>query len=214
MSSISLKNEPKYLSGFTLIEVMLAMVITAFIALLAYSGLNVAMTAATQHEKQARQLGDIQLPLTIIERDVRHAVARPIVDGYNEILPAFKGDTVSDHVLMLTRRAWDNPRGLPRGDIQRVRYSLENDELWRESWSVLDRTSDEEGMHRTRLLTGVVNLELNFLDGGSVDGSQSPLGGTWIGSWEKKTELPLALELKLALKNFGEVTRVFSITTP
>jgi general secretion pathway protein J len=204
----------KHTSGFTLVEVMLAMVITAFIAMLAYSGLNVAMTAATQHEQQARQLGDIQLPLTIIERDIRHAVLRPIVDEYDELLPAFNGDVVNDHFLMLTRRGWDNPRGLPRGDLQRVRYSLENEELWRESWSVLDRMSDDEGMHRTRLLTGITNLELKFLDGGSVEASQSSLGGTWVDNWEKKNELPLAVDLKLTLENFGDIRRVFSITTP
>lgn len=214
MCFISPDHRPKLASGFTLIEVMLAMVITAFIALLAYSGLNVAMTAATQHEQQARQLADLQLPLTIIERDIRHAVSRPIIDEFNEVLPAFKGDTVSDYFLLLTRRAWDNPRGLPRGDIQRVRYSLENEELWRESWSVLDRVSDDEGMHRTRLLTGVVNLELNFLEGGNAEASQSPLGGTWVDSWEKKTELPLALELKFALENLGDIRRVFSISAP
>ncbi len=205
------KESYRRFSGFTLIEVMLAMVITAFIAMLAYSGLNAAITAATQHEKQAQQLADIQLPLTIIERDIRHAVLRPIVDEYDETQPAFFGGAISDYVLILTRRAWDNPRFLPRGDLQRVRYSLENDELWRESWSVLDRMSDEEGMHRTRLLTGVLNLDLSFLDGNSVNGNQSTLGGEWVDNWEKKNELPLALEIGLTVQNFGELKRVFSI---
>ena len=67
-------------AGFTLIEVILAVAITTFVALLAYTGLSTSMTAAEQHGKQAQLIADIQLPLTIIERDIRHAINRTIVD--------------------------------------------------------------------------------------------------------------------------------------
>ena len=45
----------KPLAGFTLIEVLLAMGITTFVALLAYSGLNASITAAESQQLQAQQ---------------------------------------------------------------------------------------------------------------------------------------------------------------
>lgn len=200
--------------AFTLIEVMLAMVITAFVALLAYSGLNTAITAAGQHEKQAQQIADIQLPLTIIERDIRQAVLRPIRDEYDELLNAFSGGSMNDYLLQLTRSGWDNPRALPRGDLQRVRYVMQNDELWRESWSVLDRLSEEAGQQRTLLLKGIKSIELAFLNPKSSNAASSPLGGEWIDSWDDANSLPAAVEITFALERFGEVKRVFSIAQP
>ncbi len=204
----------KSFAGFTLIEVMLAMLITAFVAMLAYSGLSTSIIAAEGHEEQAQQIADIQLPLTVLERDIRNAVLRPINNEYDDVEGALIGGALSDYPLVLTRRGWHNPRELPRGELQRVRYVLEDDELWRESWSVLDRNSEYEGQQRTLLLKGVVNLELAFLDGGSVNASSSSLGGEWVDIWDDAEDLPLAVDIKLELENFGEVRRVFSIAKP
>ncbi|WP_240554795.1 type II secretion system minor pseudopilin GspJ [Oceanicoccus sagamiensis] len=200
--------------GFTLIEVMLAMLITAFVAMLAYSGLSTSIIAAEGHEEQAQQIAAIQLPLTVLERDIRNAVARSINNEYDDVEGAMVGGTFSDYPLTLTRRGWHNPRGLARGELQRVRYMLEDNELWRESWSVLDRNSEYDGQQRTLLLKGVDNLEIAFLNAGSAGASSSSLGGEWVDSWEDNERLPLAIDIKFELENFGEVRRVFSITSP
>lgn len=199
--------------GFTLIEVLLAMAITAFIALMANSGLGTAITAAEQHEVQADMIAEIQLPLTVLERDIRHAVLRPVTDEYGEQVAALRGGSFNDVVLMLTRRGWDNPRGLARGDLQRVHYIMEDEELWRESWSVLDRINEEDSQQRTLLLDGVTEFEITFLDDGSTNASRSDIGGEWVDDWEK-ANLPLAIEFSFQLENFGEVRRVFSIPIP
>lgn len=203
------------LQGFTLIEVMLAMVITAFVALLAYNGLSAAITAGERHELQAEKLAGILLPLTVMERDIRNAVRRQITDEYDELVGALTGGALDQYILRLTRSGWDNPRGLRRGELQRVRYVLENEELWRESWSVLDRTSEEEGQQRTLLLKGVLNFELAFLDPGAAGTIPNPipLGGEWVETWDEKVmdRMPLAVQIKLELEGFGELQRVYSI---
>lgn len=198
-------------AGFTLIEVMLAMTITAFVTLLAYNGLSASMNLAESHERLSRQMADIQLPLTVIERDIRHAVARPIIDEFGEEVAAMSGGAFEDYPLKLTRRGWDNPRGLPRGGLQRVRYELEDEELWRESWSVLDRVNEEAGHRRIMLLKGVKEISLQFLNRESASAGQNPLGGEWQDSWEDKQKLPVAVEISLDLEGFGEVKRIFGI---
>ncbi len=201
-------------AGFTLIEVMLAMVITAFVAMLAYSGLDAAMSAAESHEGQAERIAEIQLPLSVLERDIRNSVARPIRDEYDQFIGAMVGGELNDYPLILTRSGWDNPRELPRSNLQRVRYVLDNEELWRESWPVLERLSEEEGQTRTLLLAGIKRFQLSFLNPGSVNASQSPLGGEWIEEWSEPQQLPLAVEITLEIDNFGEVKRVFSLPAP
>ena len=201
----------KRLAGFTLIEVLLAMGITTFVALLAYSGLSASITAAESQQLQAQQIVDIQLPLTVLERDIRNAVARPIRDEYDDRVEALVGGAFNDYLLVLTRRGWDNPRELSRGELQRVRYQLLDDVLWRESWSVLDRVSEEAGRQRTRLLQGVRAIEITFLDSASSGASRSPLGGEWLDEWDIPQRLPAAIKIQFDVEGFGEVARVISI---
>ena len=201
----------KRLAGFTLIEVLLAMGITTFVALLAYSGLSASITAAEFQQLQAQQIVDIQLPLTVLERDIRNAVARPIRDEYDDRVEALVGGAFNDYLLVLTRRGWDNPRELSRGELQRVRYQLLDDVLWRESWSVLDRVSEEAGQQRTRLLQGVRDIEIAFLDSASSGASRSPLGGEWLDEWDMPQRLPAAIKIQFEVEGFGEVARVISI---
>ena len=201
----------KRLAGFTLIEVLLAMGITTFVALLAYSGLSASITAAESQQLQAQQIVDIQLPLTVLERDIRNAVARPIRDEYDDRVEALVGGAFNDYLLVLTRRGWDNPRELSRGELQRVRYQLLDDVLWRESWSVLDRVSEEAGQQRTRLLQGVRDIEIAFLDSASSGASRSPLGGEWLDEWDIPQRLPAAIKIQFEVEGFGEVARVISI---
>jgi len=197
--------------GFTLIEVMLAMAITAFIAVLAYSGLNTSITAAERLELQAQQIASIQLPLTILERDIRHIVNRGIVDEYGDEVAALSGGSFDEFPLILTRMGWANPRQQARGELQRVRYRLQDEELWRESWPVLDRVSLEAGHQDSKLLGGVLRVELAFLDPGASGAAQGVLGGEWSERWQRDSSLPLAVEVLLEIEGFGEVRRVFSI---
>ena len=124
-------------AGFTLIEVMLAMAITAFIAVIAYSGLSAAISASERQQLQVETLGNIQLTLTVMERDIRNAVKRPVKDEYGDKEPALAGGTQQEYLLQVTRAGWDNPANRRRSELQRVRYLLEDDELWRESWLVV-----------------------------------------------------------------------------
>ena len=185
--------------------------ITTFVALLAYSGLSASITAAESQQLQAQQIVDIQLPLTVLERDIRNAVARPIRDEYDDRVEALVGGAFNDYLLVLTRRGWDNPRELSRGELQRVRYQLLDDVLWRESWSVLDRVSEEAGQQRTRLLQGVSDIEIAFLDSASSGASRSPLGGEWLDEWDMPQRLPTAIKIQFEVEGFGEVARVISI---
>lgn len=198
-------------AGFTLLEVLLAMVITAFIAMMAYQGWDAALTAAKGEEAATRQMEAMQLMWTVLGRDIRHAVDRPVVDSYGDLQPAMDGGELHDYLLRLTRSGRVSPPGLHRGGLQRVRYRLEDNKLWRESWSVLDRTNDEQGLQKILLMKNVERVQLSFLDPHGEGAASSPLGGDWVEEWTRPQGLPLAVDIRVELKNVGELHRVFSI---
>ena len=202
-------------AGFTLIEVLLAMAITAFIAMLSYSALSASIASSEVHGRKAQQLADVQLALSFLERDIRHAVGRGIRDEYGDQQPALSGGALEDFVLQLTRRGWDNPSGARRGELQRVRYQLEGESLWRESWLVLDRISEDDGLQRALLIDNVTDLSLRFLRMPTTAGSASSLVDGWSESWAVSDDsLPLAIEVDITIKHFGQVTRIFSLAAP
>lgn len=202
-------------AGFTLIEVLLAMAITAFIAMLSYSALSASIASSEVHGRKAQQLADVQLALSFLERDIRHAVSRGIRDEYGDQQPAMSGGAFEDFILQLTRRGWDNPSGARRGQLQRLRYQLEGESLWRESWPVLDRMSEDEGLQRALLIDNVTDLSLRFLAKSTVSGSASSLIDGWSESWLVRNDsLPLAIEIDITIKHFGQVKRIFSLVSP
>lgn len=211
--------------GFTLLEVLLAMAITALVAVMAYSGLSTAITAAQRHGEQARRLGDLQTAISWITRDLRESVDRDIAAG-DEREPAvwggespvlnrtFNGED-RDNLLVLTRVGWDNPRGLRRGAIQRVRYRLDADNnLWRDHWLVLDRLDDDDHKQAVKLIAGIKSVTVQFLDGNSGNSLTSELGGEWVPRWpviKSDTGLPLAVQIDLDVEGIGIITRIVGL---
>lgn len=201
--------------GFTLIEVLLAMAITAMIAVMGYAGLSAAMSAAERHGEMVRRLGDMQTAVGWIVRDLRQSVDRPIVDARGDLQPALIGSEENEQLLELTHTGWDNPRGQRRGALQRVRYRLDADgNVWREHWLVLDRIDDEDHLQKVKLLSGVHSFKLQFLDGTSANAKQELLGGEWVEHWPSKPAgkiMPLAVQFDIDIDGVGTVHRVVGL---
>lgn len=204
--------------GFTLLEVLLAMAITGMVAVMAYSGLSAATSAADRHGEMVRRLGELQTGIGWLVRDLRQSVNRPILDDGDELRPAIAGTELQDELLELTHTGWDNPRGQRRSSLQRVRYRLDPDgNLWRDNWLMLDRLDDEEQVQEVKLLTGVTRFKLQFLRRSEDDAAPSPLGGDWVDTWpegEDDNDLPLAVQFDLDIEGIGTVHRVIGLALP
>lgn len=202
-------------SGFTLIEVLLAMAITALVAVMGYAGLTTAMSAASRHEETVRRIGEIQTAVSWMTRDLRQSVDRSILDARGDEMPALIGTLANEQLLELTHTGWDNPRGQHRSALQRVRYRLDNDGvLWRDYWLAIDRLDDDDHLQRVKLLSGVKSLKWQFLDGQSANAKNETLGGEWVEQWPvgKNTKyLPLAVQFDLETDDLGIVHRVIAL---
>lgn len=106
-------------SGFTLLELIIAIGIFALLGLASWRLFDSVVRTqhgTAQHERELRAL---QRAVGVIERDAWQAVA-----GSVKLAPGR---------LQLQRSHWRNPLDQPRSERQTVNYRLEGGALWRDS---------------------------------------------------------------------------------
>ncbi len=208
-------------SGFTLIEVLIAMAITAFIAAAAYSGISNVLAGTEALRDSGERTRDLGRSFDIIDRDLRQFVERPVRDEFGNWQPSMAGGPLALYPLSLTRAGWHNSLQLPRSDLQRVHYFVEEGSLWRAYNTTLDRSVDAE-LQRVRLMDGVESLEVRFLanvEELQVDRSFVVDTEPWALNWVAEPgagqaalpEAPVALELRLQLDDLGELRRIYDL---
>lgn len=208
-------------AGFTLIEVLIAMAITAFVSMIAYTSLSTVMSGVESLRENTDRIYEVNRALMIISRDLRQFANRPVRDEFGEVEPAMSGGSLARFTLSFTRTGWHNPNRHPRSNLQRINYRLEDDGLWRDSYAVLDRAADTEPQ-TVLLLDKVDDLRLTFLP--SLEDLQVETGGTsvdttnWIENWVADTstpgslrEPPVAIEMTLQLDDWGEMRRLYAL---
>lgn len=208
-------------AGFTLIEVLIALAITAFIAAIAYSSLSTALQAVEATRATAQRSYEVNRAWMIISRDLRQFVARPVRDEFGQVEPAMVGGLAARFPLSFTRTGWHNPNDIARSNLQRVNYRVEDGVLWRDAFAVLDRAPDTVPQ-QLRLLEGVEVLELVFL-GNLTDAQPAGRGialetRDWLADWAPDTSTPdaeltppAALEFRLQLEDLGEMRRIYAL---
>lgn len=187
--------------GFTLIEILVALVVFAAMAAITWGALGqIARTRSALALEQDR-FGATVRSIGDLERDLRQAIARPLRGNYGEQVPALFG--TSDHIE-LSRLGFANPRAEARSNIERVLYDLDNKKLRRGRYAVLDRAAGSVAEWRD-LLDQVAELRLRYL---AADGS-------WRDQWPPRDaqpeELPRAIELRMRLEDLGELRRVVAL---
>lgn len=185
--------------GFTLLELLIAMVIFSFMTVMAYGALNNILTSNEVITKQEQRLKEIQRAMMIIDRDLHQIVSRPRQSGYNQPTQAFIAGPDNDGLLEFTRAGNPNPMGLVRSSLQRVQYDVQDKNLIRKSWSLVDHIEAEPVV--MPLLKDVESLKFRFLD----------KENNWKNSWEEKVLVPRAIEMTLEHKHWGKIVRLISI---
>ncbi len=189
--------------GFTLLELLIALAIFAVLSTLAYGSLRSALLSRELSAERTEQLARLQLALLFIGRDLEQVVDRPVRNTWGDTLPALYTPQ-QDYLVEFTRGGWNNPARRRRSTLQRVAYALEEGELIRHSWQMLDRT-DERPTRSQVLLEEVTAFELRFLDAQrNWSREWPPLGA----DRDKPVQLPLAVEVTLELPGWGRIQRL------
>ena len=192
--------------GFTLLELLVALAIFALVSVMAYGGLASVLDQQFATDDIAAQLARLQKTYLLLQRDFEQVVPRPVRDEYGDTLAPLLGDSQ----LQFTRGGWSNPAGHPRSSLRRVAYRLEDQELTRYAWSVLDRAQNSEPLEQP-LLDGVTEISSRYLvENDEWQDSWPPATVAAIGDTETFS-LPLAVEIQLEHERFGVVTWLFQM---
>lgn len=214
--------------GFTLLEVMIALVISGVIAVMAFESLNAADNGAERTNQVLNEINEVDRAWQIIAADLRHAIPPPPTADRNWVFSAeslrSSGENSDQVVLLFKRRGWVNFSNLPRSDLQLVSYRVVDGELWRDflpehNRDLGDIDLEDDGFHQ-RLLTNVKDLQLRMLYQGLISSKgKSALEGReftndWLQTWpdnkyQGAVGLPLAIEISIELEGVGPSARLF-----
>lgn len=195
-------------SGFTLIEIMVALAVFGVLSALAYMTLGQTLDNSDMLTERMDRLQAVQRTMSYLSTDLLQAAPRPIrADLGSE--PALRSTFGSEFALELTRNGWPNSAGVPRSTQQRMAYRIEEDELIRYHWNVLDRTAGSLPV-ATILLDQVESLTFRFLQPNGDWSDQWPPNST--GTTSNTNILPRAVEITLVLPDEGELIRVVEVS--
>lgn len=195
--------------AFTLIEVLVALAIFGILAAFAYGTLGRTLTSAELLTTQMERLEAVQRTMRYLSQDFQQLAPRPVREQLGDIVgAALTTDFESDYAVELTHGGWSNPAGLPRATLQRVAYRLEEDQLIRYHWTVLDRTLSNEPLARP-LLDGVESIVFRFMQE----------NGEWTQEWPPSSrpgplgfrQRPRAVEIVLTTTSEGTISRLLEV---
>jgi general secretion pathway protein J len=185
------------------------MAIFGVLSALAYGALSQTLLSAEMLNERMDRLQAIQKSIRHLSQDFIQLVPRPVrLELGDSIGPALQTDLRSEYALELTHGGWSNPLALPRGTLQRSAYRLDDGELVRYYWTVLDRTLNNEPVAVT-ILDGVESILFRYLTD----------SGDWTEQWPPLTapgplglrQRPRAVEIILTLQDEGEIRRIVEI---
>ena len=109
-------------SGFTLIEIVIALFIFSVISTITVTGLQQVIKSRHIVQDQIKQLSELQIAITVLERDIEQFIPRDIVNAEGVSEEAFIEDDVGGHRrLELTRTGYSNPLAQQnRSTLQRI----------------------------------------------------------------------------------------------
>ena len=194
--------------GFTLIEVLVALAVFGVLSALAYMTLGQTLSNADMLTERMNRLQAIQRTMNYLSTEFMQAAPRSIRADLGQFEPALQSSFASDFALQITHGGWPNSAGVPRSTQQRTAYRVEDEELVRYHWNVLDRTANNLPV-ATILLDDLESLTFRFLQ----------FNGDWVDQWppvntqtsSNSTMLPRAVEITLVLPDEGELRRIVEV---
>lgn len=196
----------RFKQGYTLIEVLIALVVFAILSTITSSILYQSFDTRKKINAQASQLNRLQLAIKIIENDTTQAIERSILGNELHSFPPFVGQS---HYFEFTRNGLTNLLGIEqRSTLQRVAYLCINHQLIRRTWRHVDTQNRKEFQDKI-LLQGLRQCSFAFLS------HARQLLPEWrefaVQLNQKKETLPMAIQFTITPHSWGNMSLLFAI---
>ncbi|MDN3476979.1 type II secretion system minor pseudopilin GspJ [Pseudoalteromonas sp. APC 3355] len=191
--------------GFTLLEVMVALGILAFVIIATHQILETTTRAKDASDEKLAELNGLQTTFRLMDQDfsqmTKRAVRNESGDVQEQYLLAGRYVLESQYDgIAFVRDGWINPINLlPRSELQAVGYRVIDDNLERVYRVYVDQLDNMEPRVQ-RVLENVEELKFEFLD----DKNE------WQEQWEIKA-LPKAVAVTLQQIEAEPIRRVFLV---
>lgn len=193
-------------SGYTLIEVMVAMFIFSLLAATVAGSLQSVLATRDKNQIAARELGNVQKAMLLIEEDIEQIINRSITNSIGRREPALqltKNDEISQ--LVFTRTGKKNLyKDKKQSGLQRVAYVVEKNTFSRLAWDALDRVDETPSIERN-LFKNISDVKWEFID------LNNNTFERWPPSRRVRSRLPRAIEMQVTFLNGKSITRLFLI---
>lgn len=212
-------------TGFTLIEVLLAMSITAITAIMAYQAMDSAGRLSEVIQDEGDGLQKLSSAMSLMAQDFRHISIRKVRDpeGGKRLKLAFEFNEFSSPMLAFTRTGKVNPQveRFQRDHLERVNYHLEDEKLIRSSWSMTDHYDSDDAQHVV-LFRDIQSFKLESIKLESNSVPEISNGTVVVGARQLKTydkwpindsekTIPDGVKITLDSKRWGILTRTFEL---
>jgi general secretion pathway protein J len=171
--------------GFTLVEVMIALLIFSMIAVAGVAILSFSVRAGAATGARLDDTAALDRTLSVLLADLAQAVDRPTRDEAGTLRPAFSGEAgaAATPMVQLVRGGWSNLDAAARPGLQKVAYQVTRGALERVAYPQLDGAAP---LSPAVLMTGVRDVRLRYR-----------IAGAWSDRWNGTAgaALPQALEL-------------------
>jgi general secretion pathway protein J len=159
--------------GFTLLELLVALAIFAFIGVMAYGGLNTVLRQDAHLAESGKQLARLQQGMRRVQDDLLQIAPLVARDQMGGALPMLAGG-IGDDLLAFTRTGLPNALDLPRPTLERVLWVREGGRILRLGFSPPDGRDPARPDTRRILFDGVDEVRMRFLDSAGEPHPQWP----------------------------------------
>lgn len=146
--------------GYTLIEVMIALVVFAIIATLSSSVMYHVFDIRERVAIQANQLGELQSAIILLEHDIVQYIPRAVRANDMHTFSSFVG---TYQYMEFTRGGLVNPGAMAkRSGLKRVAYVCSQNQLVRRTWEVVD-TPERKNYQDRLILSNLKSCAFSYI---------------------------------------------------
>ncbi len=150
-------------SGFTLIEMLVALAIFSLLSAGAMMAMFTSMRTKTHMDQSVDRITEIETARALMKSDLSNLILRENRDPYGGQEPYLISGG-AETLLSFTRTGRENPGGLEkRGGLQRVAYVFEDNQLIRRSYAV-DNPAPQTQLRDRVLIDDLENVRIAFED--------------------------------------------------
>jgi len=199
--------QSSHIKGFTLVEVLIALVIFAILSALSYRSISALLQTRERLELETSRWREVMIFFNRFDQDVRRRVDRSVRNG-NQYLPGWYGKPVfaGDNDAQLMFSIMGNPEQPGTlMDTRRIGYRLHAGNIEMLIWPALDNVSASKPVAYP-VLSQVKTLSLRYM---------SSQGYTWSDRWPAPNlpdgPIPKAVEIRVTLNTGEQLNRIINL---